>query len=137
MFIHCTYGYVDNCPKFLKVAAEFGDCVESSWYFPDDECVRRLYMVPGSAKGGPPGSEHGGGGGLGCDGRRESGQGGWRREYNASWRKWCRVEWRSEGGNGLWGDDRLGDERGGGGRCDAGLLRVVAVGAWRIDKVEN
>ena len=89
MLIHCTYGYVDNRPKFLKVAAEFGDCIESSWYFPDDECVGRLYRVPGSAKGGPPGSEHGGGGGLGCDGRRESGQGRWmRREYKASWRKW-------------------------------------------------
>lgn len=142
MYIHvhctwtCTYSNVHNCPKLLKVAAEFGDGVESSWYLSDDECVRRLNGVPRSSKGRPPGSEHRGGGGLGRDGRRESSQGGWRREYN-TWRKWRRVKWRSEGGDGLWGDDGLGDEGGGGGCCDARLLRVVAVSTWRVGKEEN
>ena len=41
------------------------------------------------------------------------------------------------GGDGLWGDDGLGDEGGGGGCCDARLLRVVAVSTWRVGKEEN
>ena len=59
------------------------------------------------------------------------------------------MERRSEGGDRLWGNDRLwgddglwrddglGDERGGGGRGDTGLLRIVAIGAWRVGQIEN